>query len=194
LEDIASLQEFVNIVGASESTLRKYNKEGLLVLVDEHTLYQIKVTETIKKLQDAGKLDLNNKVRRAKTARTKKHKPMEITEKEVKSYMDTADLPDDLKELIDGASSTKDMAQIINFYWTGKKSRQQFEASRGDLIPIQDAKAVIEMLFVPIDKRLNDIHIDLKNRYPDTHPDAIDWLSGQINDIKGSIQDYKWGK
>ena len=110
----------------------------------------------------------------------------------VNMYLSAQEVPDDLRALLDDAATSKDKAQIVNYYWTGKKNRLQYEKEKRNLIEMNEAKGVIEKLFMPIDKKLNDLPIDLKNRFPNIHPDAIEYLSDSINNMKLSLQEYQW--
>ena len=110
----------------------------------------------------------------------------------VNMYLSAQEVPDDLRALLDDAATSKDKAQIVNYYWTGKKNRLQYEKEKRNLIEMNEAKGVIEKLFMPIDKKLNDLPIDLKNRFPNIHSDAIEYLSDSINNMKLSLQEYQW--
>lgn len=104
-----------------------------------------------------------------------------------------AGIPNDLRLLIDGANSSREVTQITKDYWAGKLNQIRYEKEKGNLIEMNKSKGVMDEILTPINDKLNNLSTDLKNRFPSTHPDAIDWLSDQVNDMKKSVQDYQWG-
>ena len=81
---------------------------------------------------------------------------------------------------------------MIKDYWAGKIQRQKFLKEKGELITVNDSKASVEAIYHPMSKKLDNIHIELKARYPEVSIEAIDWLAGETNNIKKSVQEYAW--
>lgn len=97
-----------------------------------------------------------------------------------------------LAELLCDATSSSQKVQIEKDFWLGKINRQKFLLAEGEIITIDQGKEVIDALFSPISIRLDDLHINLKNRFQGISFDAISWLSNEINEIKKSVSEYKW--
>ncbi len=68
-----------------------------------------------------------------------------------------------------------------------------YKEKAGLLISVDDAKAIVEKAYTPLSVKLNNLHVDLKSRYPDTSMEAIEWIETHINDIKKSISSKSWG-
>lgn len=76
--------------------------------------------------------------------------------------------------------------------FNAKLAEVAYKQKIGELISIEKAKGVVDVMFNPLSRKLDDLHIDLKSRFPDIQMEAIDWLSEYINDIKKSVENYKW--
>ena len=100
--------------------------------------------------------------------------------------------PDALANLLSDVEDPTKRVGIIKDYWAGKIQKQKFLREKNELIPINEAKAVMELLFHPISKKMDNLHVDLKARFPDVPMDAIDWVSMTINMMKQSVQEYEW--
>ncbi len=98
----------------------------------------------------------------------------------------------ELDLLLEDVQSPGQKVQITKDFWAGKIQKQRYLAEKKELIPVNEAKAVIEMLFHPISRNLDNLHIDLKARYPDVSVEAIAWVENTINDMKQSLQDHQW--
>ena len=105
---------------------------------------------------------------------------------------DTVDMPSDLASLLFELDDPSKRVQIIKDYWTGKIQNQKFLKEKGELIPLNEAKAVIEMIYHPFSKKLDNFHVDIKARFPDIQIEAIEWVQNEINDMKKSVQEYAW--
>ena len=76
--------------------------------------------------------------------------------------------------------------------FNAKLAEVTYKERIGELITIEDAKGIIEIMFSPLSRKLDDLHIDLKSRYPNIEMEAIEWLSDYVNDIKKSVSEHKW--
>ncbi len=103
------------------------------------------------------------------------------------------EFPDDLSSILLEIEDPVKRVQVIKDFWSGKIQRQKFMTEQKELMPINQAKAVIELLFHPISKRMDNFHIDLKSRFPEVQLEAIEWIESSINEMKQSIQEYQWG-
>jgi len=104
------------------------------------------------------------------------------------------DMPIELVELLSEIVDPSKALHISKEFWTAKIQKQKFLKENRDLISVGDAKAVIEMFLSPISSRLDTLHIELKSHFPDTTPEAVAWLSTQINDMKESMQNQDFGE
>ncbi len=102
------------------------------------------------------------------------------------------DIPDDLAELIENAHNPKDITQIINNYWVGKKNRQAYEREKRELIPISEAKAVMDAVLIEVSEKMSNLPIDIKNRFPDMAEEMFKQLEWYIDHIKQSMQEIPW--
>ncbi len=100
--------------------------------------------------------------------------------------------PDELARLLIEVEDPSKRVGIIKDFWAGKIQKQKFLREKSELIPINEAKAVMEFLFHPISKNMDNLHVDLKARFPDVPLEAIDWVSNTINSMKMSVQEYEW--
>ncbi|MCD6432951.1 MAG: hypothetical protein J7L21_02825 [Sulfurimonas sp.] len=98
----------------------------------------------------------------------------------------------ELEDLLRLEKSPSRKIEMMDKFWAYKIKKQKFKQEEGELITVDDAKATIEVLFSPLDRKLNDLHIDLKSRFAEIPIDAIEWLSDYINDMKKSISEYEW--
>ncbi len=104
----------------------------------------------------------------------------------------TLDLPEELSSMLAEVEDPSKRMQMIKDFWTGKIQRQKFMREKRELIHLNDAKAVIEILFHPISKKLDNFHVDMKARFPEMSVDALEWVAAEINAIKRSVQEYQW--
>ena len=104
----------------------------------------------------------------------------------------TLDIPNELNELLDGVEDPVRRISMIKDYWAGKIQRQKFLKEKGELITVNDSKASVEAIYHPMSKKLDNIHIELKARFPEVPVEAIDWLAGETNNIKKTVQEYAW--
>ena len=91
---------------------------------------------------------------------------------------------EELNQLIAEAQSPSQKVQIIKDFWMGKISRQKFLQAEGELIPVADAKAVVEKIFTPFNKALDDLPVNLKAHFPEVSTEAVEWLIEYINTMK----------
>jgi len=108
---------------------------------------------------------------------------------EVGEVLIDENMPDDLKELLDSAYNPKDMVQIINTYWQGKKNRQAYEREKGISILMSEARAVQDMIFTEASERFGNLHVDLRNSFPNLQKEVYDWVKQKVDSIKESMQE-----
>ena len=56
------------------------------------------------------------------------------------------------------------------------------------LIPVDEAKAVIERFLSPVNQKMNDLPFTLKSQFPQIDDEVIEWLLDHINSIKLDVQ------
>lgn len=122
----------------------------------------------------------------------RKKNPVVVVDSEEEEAIDFGNFPDELSVLLVGVKDPSKRVGIIKDFWAGKIQKQRFLREKNELIPINEAKAVMEFLFHPISKTMDNLHVDLKARFPDVPLDAIDWVSMTINGMKKSVQEYEW--
>ena len=143
---------------------------------------------------DGKKIYLNKALEALSKGRRGKFDHNVITPSSIKNdgQIYNADSLEELDLLLLDAKSPSQKVQIVKDFWLGKINRQKFLQNERELIPIHDAKATIEILFSPLSKKLDNLHIDLKARFTDVPLDAIEWISDEINSMKQSLQNYDY--
>jgi len=106
--------------------------------------------------------------------------------------IDDTDMPSELVSLLLDIDDSSKRVQIMKDFWSGKIQKQKFMKEKGELILVNDAKAVVEMLYHPFSKKLDNFHVDIKARFPDVQIEAIEWIQNELNDLKKSVQGYAW--
>ncbi|MEA1891618.1 MAG: hypothetical protein U9N33_02790 [Campylobacterota bacterium] len=184
---IVSQSEAYRLTGVAVSIIGRYIKKGKLkrynksdINLDELTALRnipsIKATEVkTKQAEDA-------KLKEVKTV------PQNIENTEI----DNEENQEELKKLLKDANTPTQVVTITKDFWLGKINEQKYLKEQGELITLDSAKGVAEVMFSPLSRKLDDLHIDLKSRFPEISLEAIDWLSNYINNIKESVSSHKW--
>lgn len=112
------------------------------------------------------------------------------------TYTDTDllmnDIPDDLAEILEYVHNPKDKTQVINNYWVGKKNRQAYEREKRELIPMSEAKAVMDTVLVEISEKMSNMPTDIKNRFPSISDELYRHIEWYIDHIKSAMQEIPW--
>ena len=69
-----------------------------------------------------------------------------------------------------------------------KLAELNYKEKSGQLIPVANAKAVIEAVFTPINAKLDELPIMLKSHFNEVSLEAMRWLADEINQIKTDSQ------
>lgn len=72
-------------------------------------------------------------------------------------------------------------------YWLGKKAELEVKKMRRELIPVADAKAAVEFIFGPINRRMDEIPHKMRANFNDMTEKQYQWLVEHINRIKSDI-------
>lgn len=181
--------ELARRVGVNRSMIAKYVKSGLL---DEcYTDDGKKVFyELAKEVIDKSRQKPKSKHRKKDIEKQQKQEEFIQRQKEYAEYnphIKDQD-PEDLVLLLLDSQSPSQTVQIKKDYWIGRTNRQKFLQAEGDLLTVEDAKAILEKVATPINQAMDDLPTDLKARFIDVDDDAIEWLSERINEIKLRFQ------
>lgn len=100
----------------------------------------------------------------------------------------TSEAKDELNEYLSQEPSPSKQIDMIDKFWSGRIRRQKFMVEESQLIPVADAKAVIEAVFTPINAKLDELPIMLKSHFNEVSLEAMRWLADEINQIKTDSQ------
>ena len=171
--------------------------------IDEHGKYlprgrSVKTVEDINgrnELPMDGEIEVNTKPTKRNLdsytppARKKKEDTSDKSVAEVGEVLIDENMPEDLKEMLDSAYNPKDMVQIINTYWQGRKNRQAYEREKRISILMSEARAVEDMIFTEASERFGNLHVDMRNKFPNLDPGVYEWLKQSVDNIKESMQE-----
>ena len=94
-------------------------------------------------------------------------------------------------EDVDDAPKFDDTQAEWNKYWImekGLKTALERKRLEGTLIPVDEAKALIERFIRPIARKMDDLAYDLKNNFPMLDIAVIEYVSSYTNKIKEDAQ------
>lgn len=85
-------------------------------------------------------------------------------------------------------------ARRLKMIYDARLKKLELDEKERNLIPLEDAKKVIDILFSPLSSFLDNLPHHLKTHYPEIKIDAINWLTEEINDHKTAVQSREWEK
>jgi len=103
-----------------------------------------------------------------------------------------AGIPEEMGDIKVPEEITIAGAKAEKEFWLGLKNKTQTLELLGQVVPIAHAKTVVEILFSPLNKYLDDLPINLKSHFPEIKNEVVEWLIKNINDQKVSIREYEW--
>lgn len=128
--------------------------------------------------------------REEKTKAASNEEEMPLTPEEI-DYLNHSlpkDMPNELRQLLKDVVDPLKRVKISKEFWASKRQEISYQLESGDVIPLSDAQAVIEMILTPFNTKLDDLPVSLKSRFTTVPTEAIDWLSFYINDMKIEAQ------
>lgn len=165
---IVSQTEAAKILGIAQSAIGRYLSKGKIRRYDKSKV----CVEEIRELRQTTQIQINNNTPKEEKQTASTKKPQ--ADKTNKSNM------------------TFTAARTHREAFNAKIAEVTYKEKVGELITLDSAKGIIEVMFSPLSRKLDDVHIDLKSRYPDIPLEAIEWLSDYINNIKKSVSEHKW--
>lgn len=106
--------------------------------------------------------------------------------------LDALDAADDSGEPDDWESSvpentTQAGAKAEKEYWLGRKAELEVKKMTKELISVADAKAAIEFIMSPINRKLDEIPQELRANFSDITEQHYTWLVNHVNSIKKEL-------
>ena len=98
------------------------------------------------------------------------------------------DMPDELRKLLKDVSDPLKRVKISKEFWASKRQEISYQLEASEVITVSDAKVVVEMILTPLNTKLDDLPMSLRNRFDTVPTEAIEWLSFYINDMKLEVQ------
>lgn len=184
---VVTVSELIKKVGwKSRNSYYKYKNNGVFknCYVDGTDQKKLYLEKSIKAISKA-KVRLTHLDYKSKGKKS-------LSQKVKGTELDTTANNQELTNLLLDTDNAMQKVTITKDYWLGKINQQKFLKEEGELITVDSAKGAIEIMFTPLSRKLDDIHIDLKSRYPDIPLEAIEWLGNYVNDIKKSVSEHKW--
>jgi len=168
--------EAANIVGVKQPIIARYIKKGFIKRYDggKVNIEEVKAHREAVFREPTGKEDIQS----INTAPLKKY---DNTTSKTKSTT-----PETKNKMTYAAAKTH--KETFN----AKLAEITYKERMGELITLDQAKGVVEVMFTPLSRKLDDLHIDLKSRYPNIEMEAIEWLGEYINDIKKTVSEHRW--
>ncbi len=117
--------------------------------------------------------------------RIKKYRGGKVDLDEIRAYYADVAAQKTVKK---GGMSYAD-ARTFKEVYKAKLAELEYKEKMGQLIQLQDIKATLDKYFGPFSKNLDELHIELKARFPDVNMEAIAWLENHINELKQTVQD-----
>jgi len=173
LQTIVSQSEASKILGIHQSAIARYLKKSVIKRYEKSKV-------CIEEIQELRKTDIRSisKSPQQKPPPPKKE-PTPAESEDIKSS---------------ASKMTYTVARTHREAYNAKLAEVAYKEKIGELITIEKAKGVIEVMFSPLSQKLDDVHIDLKSRFPEIPMEAINWLNNYINTIKKSVNEYEWEK
>jgi len=113
-----------------------------------------------------------------------------VTTKEIKKTKDiyTDDNLRELSLLLLDIDSPKQKVDTIEVFWRGKVGKIKYDTLMRDLVPVDDAKIVLEAILTPLNQYLDDLAHHLKANFTDEVTDEmIRWINAENNRAKTDI-------
>jgi len=158
-------------------------------------LYLDKCLEAISRYKTRGDSHLR------KEPPPKKHKTNKEVEKLIeKSTSKTVKKSEDmytdknleeLKEFLADIDSPKQKVDAIDVFWRGRINKIKHDQLKRELIPLDEAKYIIEKILSPINRHLDDLPSAIMSRFPNVDPLMLEWLSLENDRAKGKLGDIK---
>jgi len=167
MSDIVSQTEASNILGVNQPIISRYLKKGFIKRYGKSnvSLAEIREYRNVKQIS-IDDADSSEQPQKEQSPSTKQQK----------------------------TTMTYSAARTHKEAFNAKLAEVSYKEKMKILIPLVDAKGAVEIMFSPLSRKLDDLHIDLKSRFPDIPLDAIEWLGDYVNEIKKSVSNYDWDK
>ena len=145
-------------------------------------------------LNENGYIDSEKAKKQLATTRTKAPK---IKDEQIEKATKTStNIPKDEKALkillSDPHLAPITKAQIIKLFWQGREAKLSYLEKRKELVHLSNVREMLENMLQPLNRFLDDLPHLMRTRYPDTPPEAIDWLENEIQLQKKALKNYKW--
>jgi len=183
---VVTITELSKILEVSQQSISKLKKNGLFnkcLTTDKKKLNLQEAIDTIiqnSKTQD-GKMYENAIKIRMSWNRADADKTI-INQKSL-SELDTL--------LDDESLNQLSRVTIIQKFWSGKREELKYKEEKRELIQMSEAKGIFEKLLTPLNQSMDDLPFILKESFPNTPDDSIQWLMDYINNIKVEFQKIK---
>ncbi|MEA1919139.1 MAG: hypothetical protein U9N52_04815 [Campylobacterota bacterium] len=182
--------DLARFLGVSTPMISKHSRKGVFndcYLEDGKTLDFSKAIDAIKKSKSRASIKEMPEIKEEE-----QKKSINIPKSARNLELDNKENNNELENLLENAVTSSQKVMVAKDFWAGKINEQKFLKEQRELITLTEAKGVIEVMFSPLSRKLDDIHMDLKSRFPDVPMEAVEWLNEYVNDIKKSVSSHKW--
>lgn len=82
---------------------------------------------------------------------------------------------------------TQAVAKAEKEYWLGRKAELEVKKMSKELIPVDDAKAAVDFVLSPINRKLDEIPQKMRANFSDISAEHYKWLVDHVNSIKEEL-------
>ncbi len=116
---------------------------------------------------------------------SKRREPLEVTPQKIEDNkaICAEAVTVELVELLADAQSPSQKVQITKDYWTGKINRQKFMEQEGELMTLNQVRAILDDIGTPLSKAMDDLPFAYASRF-DISDEGMEWMQSHISRIK----------